>query len=672
MGKPETDGSYTIKTGRPGRVYCQMLSANAQTTIVEAVNTGAPEIAGLPILLQRQKDGELYVISSDNTRATEHLGGVSPGGSGGPHSHRIGFGFADAVEGRRFEPGLVRINTGDDLTVYVEPFHYVVDGDRRYWAGGTIDLTSYVPVTADKKAWVKVGLDPSDDTLTAEAGADINVGTTPNPATIADITFTGLIQLGAVILRNGQTAINNDLEFADCREWVTSDAGLTTFTGLTDTPAAYAAGEPLRVNAGATAIEFMTDPGADRLIFWDESATLLEYLTLSADFSIAATTLSLTEDYATAALDNLAAVAVNTDIVSDTDDADDLGSSTARWAQIWGTNTFADAHAFVVKNTSGATASANDVGYIDEAGEYKTTTTAQLDAAWCVVIVGAANNSDVYVARRGRVTVAYTGAAPSTGDFLATSTSAGDSQQETAMRPEIFAVCVGNGAGGTVEALLLTGRTPIPLTDATYILNPAGGVSDSDWRTTINGAPAGAVVTYTAPLTSGAENVIDPSGPNLGKLRLYNETRATYALILSVNTGANTVTVTDAADISGWQNGDTITARSQTNTDEPTAGVVYYMDAEITSSIIPALTTKLSLEAFFLDTGGAGASGYAHPWETFGTAKELIRRTQSAEGFYASYEMPLINRRFTVAWDASGSATFFTGISIAGVVVASP
>lgn len=74
----------------------------------------------------------------------------------------------------------------------------------------------------------------------------------------------------------------------------TPGATSVSFIDLTDTPANYtgAAGKTLKVNAGGDAIEFV-------------------------DVTAGATT----------ALSNLASVAINTSLISDTDNTDDLGSA---------------------------------------------------------------------------------------------------------------------------------------------------------------------------------------------------------------------------------------------------------------------------------------------------------------------------------------------------------
>ncbi len=337
----------------------------------------------------------------------------------------------------------------------------------------------------------------------------------------------------------------------------------------------------------------------------------------------------------------------------------------------------ADAWAFKVKNTSGAFAAAHDVGYIDENGEYKTTTTAYADVKCCVVLVGGSNNDDIYIARRGRVIITLNGDC-SAGDYLYTSTTAGQAQPESYVRPELFGVALtvnGAGAGGTCEALLLTERNPRPLFDDELIIG-IDNASGSDWTSTLNGAPVGAVVTYNVPLTAGSEDTIVPVGATeLGKLVLWNTSKAPdeYALIVSVNTGANTITVSNAADVAGWLNGEIIEVRSQTNTAAPSG--VRFFDCQIeTTDVIPALTTELGVHFNIKDTGGAGETCWVHPWETDSAAKRQPVGTQVANQWlqFAAMSIPLIQRRFCFARTASGAGTLSFRLKIVEVVEAGP
>ncbi len=105
-------------------------------------------------------------------------------------------------------------------------------------------------------------------------------------------------------------------------EWAptTGAAGVTSFTDLDDVPSAYTSEGTsiVRVNAGATALEFrspsetlsdigaqasdaflddiaaLTDPGADRILFWDDSAGDIVWLTVGSNLTITDTTISAT------------------------------------------------------------------------------------------------------------------------------------------------------------------------------------------------------------------------------------------------------------------------------------------------------------------------------------------------------------------------------------------
>lgn len=335
----------------------------------------------------------------------------------------------------------------------------------------------------------------------------------------------------------------------------------------------------------------------------------------------------------------------------------------------------ADNFAFIIKNTSGATADANDVGFINDDGEYKTTTTAADNVRWCVVTIGGANNSDIYVARRGRVTVAYTGAAPSAGDFLVTSTSAGDAQQQTTMRTEIFAIALANGAGGTVEALLLTGRTPQSFIsdENLFFVNIADG---SDFVATI--AAAGVIgdkIYYNVP-SSGGIKAIDPfQTDELFKIILHNTSTGGNSEAKIIDTGTdgpgNFIQVDNSADISGWVATDTITPRSQTNTS--TIGGFYFFDLEFVSSLIPELTTDILITATYRDTAVLDLKLVTHTFEVSSGAKRINLITVSLSLNVENTQIqPLIQKRFQILWQASGAGTAIPLLRLRQIIVASP
>ena len=140
--------------------------------------------------------------------------------------------------------------------------------------------------------------------------------------------------------------------------------------------------------------------------------------------------------------------------------------------------------------------------------------------------------------------------------------------------------------------------------------NSPGGTSA--FIGTINGAPAGAAVTYN--VTSGTEGAMVPSVTGqLALMRLYNTTRGNSALIGNCNTGTNVITLSASAP-ANWANGDTITIASQT----VSGGSFNWIDLEIT-------TGPTGKSALFLDVGitsaTVGDTLRTHPYETYGSGK---------------------------------------------------
>lgn len=340
----------------------------------------------------------------------------------------------------------------------------------------------------------------------------------------------------------------------------------------------------------------------------------------------------------------------------------------------------ADNFAFIVNNGSGAAANANDIGYIDADGDYQTTTTANLkNVAWCVVIQGGANGADIYVSRRGRATIAYAGTAPVTGDYLSTSTTAG-SAQATVIRPEIFAVCLAAGGGGIVEALLMCDRATVSITSTAQTLQINGGADDSDFVSVIAAAGISGDKIYYGAISSGAVNTITPDfAGDLCKILIHNTTQVELARIIATGTDGtgNYIQVSDSNDISGWVATDAITARSQTNTS--TVGTSYFYDLEINPTQIPipanAVMMWVSL-AKMVDTGAVNEQYIFHPFQASATADRSTHITISTvnttgnPGFYEP--VPLIQRRWQLAWTASGAGTFRIILRIKALVLAVP
>jgi hypothetical protein len=322
-----------------------------------------------------------------------------------------------------------------------------------------------------------------------------------------------------------------------------------------------------------------------------------------------------------------------------------------------------------VANASGATANENDVGYIDESGDYQTTTTEGDDVAWCVVVSGGANGSTIAVQTRGNATISYAGTAPNAGDYLITSTTAGSALASSQPRSAMFAVCTAAGSGGTVEALLLTQTQFVAASDSNNVIDLLSH-SDTAFESTVSGTPTSTSVTYGT-VTTGAEDTIDiSSSSELGKVRLYNSTRGTYRLIESVDTATNTITTVASTD--SWASGDAITAESQTVT--LTGSAVFFEIDLSQQTVIPVLARSVSLHLSKRDTGGADERLQIHPVETYAGGKVQQIAVQVAGVFTITPGVPvaLNNRTFAFSSTASGTGTGRSILKVTGYYLATP
>jgi len=339
---------------------------------------------------------------------------------------------------------------------------------------------------------------------------------------------------------------------------------------------------------------------------------------------------------------------------------------------------------FVVKNTSGATANANDVGYIDSAGEYKTTTTEAFGGAWCVVVTGAANGSNITVARRGKVTVRLS-ANCSIGDRLVTSTTAGRARPLGYDHYNLFAVALTantSGAGGTCEALLYTGSAYIYVNNDAEIhataLGAGGGVNNSTWAATIS-AVTSTSVTFNVPTAGTAKN-LNWQGDKLTTVLLYNITRNSYRRILSCVESTRVITTQSSTD--SWAVNDSlvITPYNDAGTATLITGTVtnFYACEFKDTNTAPPLTRAFTATHLFNTSQNDRAFQY-HPYEannissTSGQGK-LIPCYTGVSSVYQSYFpiVPLVNRRFMCRINTSTTDTVFHFSYISGVFVASP
>lgn len=223
IGKKEANGTYTIPVpGNRGFIFVTYAGSSGfggTFGVARGFQGGTP---GMPVQL-KVRNGIGEIVNADYDQLPTYAPGTNLLPSMIPqHSHAIGSGMIDPVEGLRFLPGLVhpiRVAGVFGLTVKIESFFYKYNGDLQYFADQLFDLTSYVPGTANKKAWVIVEIDPTDNTPTAQTLTEFALPVTMTPSMMNDTTFGGNIPVGAVVLTNGQTTINNLKDFADVRTY---------------------------------------------------------------------------------------------------------------------------------------------------------------------------------------------------------------------------------------------------------------------------------------------------------------------------------------------------------------------------------------------------------------------------------------------------------------------
>lgn len=183
----------------------------------------------------------------------------------------------------------------------------------------------------------------------------------------------------------------------------------------------------------------------------------------------------------------------------------------------------------------------------------------------------------------------------------------------------------------------------------------------STFAGTIATLPGGSTLTYN--VTSGNENAMVPTNTNqLAKMRLYNTTRGTSALISNCNTGTNTITLTDTVP-AGWATTDVITIASQT----VSGGGFNWVDLEITSG--PTGKDALFFNLQVSDTTTTNVGLRLHPFNSFSNSKIGKVLTQVVNVTNDNMVLiPIIGNVFSAAWNPSGAASMIVTVREAGYI----
>lgn len=184
------------------------------------------------------------------------------------------------------------------------------------------------------------------------------------------------------------------------------------------------------------------------------------------------------------------------------------------------------------------------------------------------------------------------------------------------------------------------------------------GIGDTGWIGSINGIDATRkIISYT--FVSGSENSIDvrlESGQEIGHLVLHNTTTGEEALIVSVDTTGDAITVKEAVS-ENWSaagGGDTIQVNSPTVT-SVWAYKYYEVDC---CDFLPVNATAILLYVQIKDSNSTGGRLVAHPFETEGTGKR-IRIDPQVANIQHNFQiiLPIINQKFVWLFDATAATS---------------
>lgn len=190
-----------------------VLTQGEGQTIIEAYNTRVPYQPGLTVLVEKDKDDAWVIVGVDTSRAITQMGSLGQTVAVAPHSHQIGSGMDDTVEGMRMLPGGAFWQTS--FTFYVEPLWYWHDRARHYFGGGTIDISSAVPFYK-RQRWVKIGINPVTKVLEFEKGQTYSEGYLLDESHL-ELIKTDLIEVLGVQLYASDADVEEYTRFVDLR-----------------------------------------------------------------------------------------------------------------------------------------------------------------------------------------------------------------------------------------------------------------------------------------------------------------------------------------------------------------------------------------------------------------------------------------------------------------------
>jgi hypothetical protein len=208
LGYTDSDGVYAVK--EPGNSALYRVRIDNRSFVTAYHNGRCNPDPDLAVWLEIDDMGRYIINSVDITLANIENRDNPSQVFTAPHSHGRGSGMEFPIDPRLLSAFQIRPISG--LQIYINGGAYQYEGQWKWFGGDTIDLTTYVPSSANKHRWAVLTLDHPTSTIVVKTGTEQSITSPLTLEQIESITVTG-IPIGAVRLRNGQTSIlETDLE----------------------------------------------------------------------------------------------------------------------------------------------------------------------------------------------------------------------------------------------------------------------------------------------------------------------------------------------------------------------------------------------------------------------------------------------------------------------------
>jgi hypothetical protein len=232
--------------------------------------------------------------------------------------------------------------------------------------------------------------------------------------------------------------------------------------------------------------------------------------------------------------------------------------------------------------------------------------------------------------------------------------------------PGVIAQATAADSGGTVACLLLPNRKQQTYTATLpYFANDTVSGSILGWDATINGAPSGTTVNYT--MGTGNESAAEFDTGTIMKWVLRNTTRGNDALVDTINTTTNVITLVDTVP-GDWASGDVITIESDISAS------TFAMRAANTATI-PENATHVIVGYRIASVSGATGKFITvspHLPKTDSVNLAILTQVAGISHLIPQITVALYERTTDLLWQDGGTNTVTINLQLRGWIEATP